>query len=132
MSLENLFRNLNDIRVFDAMSSFNTEGEAINIHDILDILDYPYRESIQIEDSVEHLVREHILTEILVPEETTTGCDICKITDSQGLPRLIEHENHVPQVTDIVKVPKYYMSPNELTLHLITAVMQSSLNFAEN
>ena len=40
MSLEHIFRNLNDVRIFDVMESFLDEKDAIDIYDILEILNY--------------------------------------------------------------------------------------------
>ena len=78
MSLEHIFRNLNDIRVFDIMESFLDEKDAIEIYDVLEMLNYPESEIIQIEDSIEHLVRQKILCETTIKAEIQTGCKICK------------------------------------------------------
>lgn len=131
MSLEHIFRNLNDIRVFDVMSDFVGESGAIDIDDILDILDYPQREIIQIEDSVSHLTSQQVLSLILIPEETSTGCALCKMTDENNLPRHKNHEDHVPAKTEMLNMPKYYMPNNVLTTALIATVMANSFNSAE-
>ena len=121
MSMENIFRNLNDIRVFDIMTDME-EDTPLDIHDILELLDYPERENIQIQDSIDHLVREQILSIELVPEETSTGCEICK----EGEPRLKGHESHQPLKTEMVEMEKYYFAKNDLTSLLVSAVFQSS------
>lgn len=54
MSMEHIFRNLTDIRVFDIMIDME-EDNLLDTHEILDLLDYPDRENIQIQDSIDHL-----------------------------------------------------------------------------
>ena len=126
MSMEHIFRNLNDIRVFDIMIDME-EDNPLDIHEILELLDYPERENIQIQDSIDHLVREQILSIKFVPEETYTGCEICK----EGVPRLEGHESHKPLKMEIVKMEKYYFIKNDLTSLLVSAVFQSSYFIAE-
>ncbi len=126
--MEHIFRNLNDIRVFDIMIDMvKGECDPLDTHEILDLLDYPDREHIQIQDSIDHLVRERILSIKLVPEETYTGCEECKV----GKPRLKGHEFHKPQEMEIVNMEKYYFAKNELTDLLVGAVFQSSCFKAE-
>ena len=126
MSMEHIFRNLNDIRVFDIMTDME-EDNPLDTHDILELLDYPERENIQIQDSIDHLVREQILSIKLVPEETSTGCEICK----EGVPRLEGHESHKPLKTEMVEMEKYYFAKNDLTNLLVSTVFQSSRFTAE-
>ncbi len=59
--LEDIFRNIWDIRIFDAMIFFTTPEEAQDTYDIMELLGCPEYEYIQINDSIEHLVKEHIL-----------------------------------------------------------------------
>lgn len=131
MSLEHIFRNLNDIRLFDVMSDLIGEKSAVDIDFILELLDYPQREFIQIEDSIKHLVETKILGIHLSPEETTTGCYICRQTDESLITRCEGHENHVLQKTEIVNVENYYMLSNNLTVSLIESVMINSFDYAE-
>ena len=126
MSMEHIFRNLNDIRVFDIMVDME-EDNPLDIYEILELLDYPQRENIQIQDSIDHLVQEQILSIKLIPEETYTGCEICK----EGEPRLKGHEPHKPLKMEIVKMEKYYFTKNDLTGLLVSAVFQSSCFTAE-
>lgn len=126
MSMEHIFRNLTDIRVFDIMIDME-EDNPLDTHDILDLLDYPDRENIQIQDSIDHLVKEKILSIKLIPEETYTGCEECKV----GKPRLKGHEFHKPQEMEIVNMEKYYFAKNDLTNLLVAAVFQSSFFKAE-
>lgn len=128
--LEHIFRNINDIRVFDAMVEF-TEECPQDTHEILELLDYPERENIQIRDSIYHLIKERILAVKLVPIESTTGCDQCKDTDEKGLPRIKGHESHKPEVTEIVQLEHYYFVKNQLTELLVGAIFQSSMYNAE-
>ena len=130
MSMEHIFRNLNDIRVFDILVDME-EDNPLDTHEILELLDYPGREYIQIQDSIDHLVREQILSIKLVPEETTTGCEECKYVDEHKLPRKKDHESHKPLKTEIVKMEKYYFAKNDLTSLLVSAVFQSSFFTAE-
>ena len=126
MSMEHIFRNLNDIRVFDIMIDME-EDNPLDTHEILELLDYPDRENIQIQDSIDHLVQEQILSIKLVPEETSTGCEICK----EGDQRLDGHESHIPFKIEIVDMEKYYFAKNNLTNLLVAAVFQSSFFTAE-
>ena len=126
MSMEHIFRNLNDIRVFDIMIDME-EDNPLDTHEILELLDYPDRENIQIQDSIDHLVQEQILSIKLVPEETSTGCEICK----EGEQRLDGHESHKPFTIEIVDMEKYYFAKNNLTNLLVAAVFQSSSFTAE-
>ena len=131
MSIEHIFRNLMDIRVFDAMADVIEEDNPIDTDEILELLDYSERESIQIQDSIDHLVREQILAIKLVPEEVETGCEECKYVDEHKLPRKLGHENHITLRTEIVDMEKYYFAKNDLTSLLVSAVFQSSTFAAE-
>lgn len=62
MSLEHMFRNINDIRIFDELSSDMIDKEhALDIDEIMNLLELPQREEIQIRDSIEHLLRQEII-----------------------------------------------------------------------
>ena len=126
MSMEHIFRNLNDVRVFDIMVDME-EDNPLDTHEILELLDYPERENIQIQDSIDHLVQEQILSVKLVPEETSIGCEICK----EGEQRLSGHESHEPLKMEIIEMEKYYFAKNDLTNLLVSAVFQSSFFTAE-
>ena len=127
MSMEHIFRNLNDIRIFDLFAEMGyNKDEAIDIHEVIGLLECGETERIQIEDSVDHLVREQILSIELVDKEWTTGCESCGVADKQGWPRLPEHETHVPEKIGTSKIEHYYLSDNKMVLCLTVAVMESS------
>lgn len=133
MSLEHILRNLNDIRVFDLFSSCQLDKKnPVDIDEILEMLEYPYREYIQIEDSVNHLVEEELLAKSYNEIETTTGCLKCSCCDKSGLSRLPGHETHKPEIRSIEKIPCYYLNGNSKTgCYLVSAVMASSFRVAE-
>ena len=134
MSMEHIFRNLNDIRVFDMFSEMgisNHQDEALDIHDVIQLLDCGEIERIQIEDSIDHLVREQILSIELIDTKWETGCESCAMTDKSGQPRPKGHETHAPMTTGTSKIEHYYLSNNELVECLIVAVLKSSLSKAE-
>ena len=134
MSLEHIFRNLNDIRVFDMFSEMgisNHQDEALDIHDVIQLLDCGEIERIQIEDSVDHLIREQILSIELVDTEWETGCESCAVADKNGWPRHEGHETHVPTKIGTSKIEHYYLSNNDITKYLTTAVVESSFLKAE-
>lgn len=125
--MEHIFRNLNDIRVFDLFSSMQfSKDEAIDIHDVIELLECGEIERIQIEDSVNHLIKEQILSIVLVDEKWTTGCKFCTWTDSVGLPRFPNHEGHKLEKTGTSKIEHYYLSNNNLAKCLTQAVAESS------
>ena len=132
MSMEHVFRNLNDIRVFDLFLDMQfSKDEAIDIHDVIELLECGEIERIQIEDSVDHLVREQILIIKLVDEEWTTGCKVCEFTDRMKIPRWFGHESHKPEETGTSKIEHYYLSDNNVTKCLVQAVIESSWLEAE-
>lgn len=127
MSMEHIFRNLNDIRVFDLFSEMEfNKNEAIDTHDVIKLLECGEIERIQIEDSVDHLLREQILFIVLVDKEWTTGCESCAIADKNSYPRLPGHESHKPTEIGTSKIEHYYLSNNKIVICLTTAVMESS------
>ena len=127
MSMEHIFRNLNDIRVFDLFSDMGYgENYSINIHEVIELLECGEIERIQIEDSVDHLVREQILSIELIDQEWTTGCKDCCETDRLNLPRHSGHETHKPIETGTSKIEHYYLSDNKMVICLTVAVMESS------
>jgi hypothetical protein len=130
--MEHIFRNLNDIRIFDLFSEMGfNKDKAIDIHEIIDLLECGEIERIQIEDSVDHLVREQILSIELVDEEWTTGCDICAFADKAGTPRWLGHESHIAEKTGTSKIEHYYLLLNNITRGLIMAVTESSFSKAD-
>ena len=132
MSMEHIFRDPNDIRVFDLFSEMGfNKDEAIDIHDVIKLLECGEIERIQIEDSVDHLVREQVLTIELVDEKWTNGCRICSLTDKAGFLRLPGHKSHIPEETGTSKIEHYYLSDNNLAKCLTAAVMESSWLEAE-
>ena len=127
MSLEHIFRNLNDIRIFDLFAEMGyNKDEAIDIHEVIGLLKCGETERIQIEDSVDHLVREQILSIELVDEEWTSGCKLCTYLDAMGLGRPLGHETHIPYQIGTSKVEHYYLSDNKMVICLTVAVMESS------
>jgi hypothetical protein len=120
--LEHIFRNINDIRVFDVMTSFVSSDSTIDIDEIMDILEYSEYKRIEVEDSVDYLVRQHILAMIQIKEEGKTGCNICKYLDKFKIPRIGEHKTHLPEQTNIGFIDEYYMIDNHITRALIGAV----------
>ena len=127
MSMEHIFRNLNDIRIFDLFSDMGYgENYSININEIIELLECGEIERIQIEDSVDHLVREQILSIELVDEEWTSGCKDCWETDRLNLPRHSGHETHIPYQTGTSKIEYYYLSDNKMVICLTVAIMESS------
>lgn len=131
MSMEHIFRNLNDIRVFDALAGFTKKEDAVHIDDIMEILELPQREQIQIEDSTMHLVEQRILEIVYSPEEYSSGCKTCKKTDDAGLPRKKRHKGHEPIEYGIEQVETYYLADNDLTKLLVSAVFENSGIYAE-
>lgn len=125
--LEHIFRNINDIRVFDVLDMMNVIDKeyTVDIDDILDVLDYGESERIQIEDSIEHLIKSKILE--IVEEEVTgwTGCRTCLYTDKLKLPRLGEHKKHKPYEVSKGNIDKYYIVDNDVTWALKTAVFKN-------
>lgn len=120
--LEHIFRNINDIRVFDLMTDFVSSDCTMDIDEIMDILEYPEYKRIEIEDSVDYLVRQHILGTVQKKEEGKTGCKICKYLDRFKIPRMGEHKTHMPEQTNIGFIDEYYMKDNPITQSLISAI----------
>ena len=127
MSMEHIFRNLNDIRIFDLFSDMGySENYSININEIIELLECGEIERIQIEDSVDHLVREQILSIELIDQEWISGCKDCWETDRLNLPRHSGHESHKPLIKGTSKIEHYYLSDNKMVTCLTAAVMKSS------
>lgn len=122
--LEHIFRNLNDIRVFDVFYVEYCDGEEVDIGTILDDLDYPDREYIQIEDSVEHLVKQHILEKVYNKLEGYSGCKTCSYTDKFKLPRIGEHKTHKPYEKVETEFPYYRIAINNLTNSLFKSLFE--------
>jgi hypothetical protein len=120
--LEHIFRNINDIRIFDVMTEFLSSDYTNDIDEIMDMLEYPEYKRIQVEDSVDHLVRQHILNIVQKKVEGKTGCKICKYLDKFKIPRMGEHKTHVSEQTNIGFIDEYYMKDNLITRSLISAV----------
>lgn len=120
--LEHIFRNINDIRIFDVMTSFVSSDSTIDIDEIMEILEYPAYKQIEVEDSVDYLVRQHILGIVQIKEEGKTGCKICKYLDKFKIPRMGEHKTHMPEQTNIGFIDEYYMKDNPITQSLISAI----------
>lgn len=122
--LEHIFRNLNDIRVFDVFYCEYCDGEEVDIDCIIESLEYPYCEYIQIEDSVEHLVKCHIIEEIYIELEGSNGCKTCSWLDKMKLPRIGEHKKH--HVYETYKTPFLYyrIAINDLTNYLWKALFE--------
>jgi hypothetical protein len=134
--LEHIFRNINDIRIFDVMVDFVLEGDekhideipdevvekdVVDIDEIVDILDYNYYKRVEVEDSLDHLVRQKILGIRKIKMEGKTGCKICKYADRLHIPRVGEHKTHVAEEVSIGYMSNYYMKMNEITSGLRSA-----------
>ena len=136
--LEHIFRNINDIRIFDVMIDFVLDEEQekkefdellnlpdcemINFNDIMEMLDYKEYQRIETKDSLDHLIRCNIIGIKKEECEGTTGCKICKDTDKDKLPRMEDHESHHPEETSIDYDNNYFMKANDITKGLRFAV----------
>ncbi len=136
--MEHIFRNINDIRIFDILTEFVVdndskieEKDAIEIDEIMDMLEYNEYKRVEVEDSVEHLLRNDILGIFKVETEGKTGCKICKWADKLGLPRTGEHIKHIPERVDKGEINNYYMKNNHVTALLRSAVFGHAFAMAE-
>lgn len=131
--LEHIFRNIDDIRVFDLMTDFPEEDISedtidgfhvgtIDTDEMMDMLEYPEYKRIELEDSVEHLVREEILGIKKIKEEGRTGCKVCKWTDRLKMPRIGDHKSHKPEEICVGDIDNYFMKDNNMTRALRSAV----------
>lgn len=131
--LEHIFRNINDIRIFDLMIDFPEEDitedavdgfhlGTIDIDEIMNMLDYTEYKKIEVEDSVEHLVKNEILGITKIKIEGKTGCKVCKWTDKLKIPRIGEHKSHKPEEVSIGEIDNYFVKDNGLTQLLRAAV----------
>lgn len=143
--LEHIFRNINDIRIFDLMTEFpekdipekdTTEDHlslgVLDIDDIMDMLEYNEYKRIEIEDSIEHLVRSQILGIKKIKMEGKTGCRTCKWTDKLKVPRIGEHKSHKPEEISIGEIDNYYMIDNDTTQLLRAAAFQHVMIMLES
>lgn len=143
--LEHIFRNINDIRIFDLMTEFpekdipekdTTEDHlslgVLDIDDIMDMLEYNEYKRIEIEDSIEHLVRSQILGIKKIKIEGKSGCRICKWTDKLKIPRIGEHKSHKPEEISIGEIDNYFMKDNDLSQLLRAAAFQHVMMMLES
>ena len=130
--LEHIFRNINDIRVFDVFYVEYCDGEEVDIHDILESLEYKECEYIQIEDSVNHLVECKILEKVYNKVEGCSGCKTCSYLDKLKLPRIGEHKKHQPFETRHDEFPFYRIACNDLTNYLYKAVFEYLKMYSED
>lgn len=105
--LEHIFRNINDVRVFDLMTDFLSSDCTLDIDEIMDMLEYPEYKRIEIEDSVEHLVSQHILSIVQTKVEGKTGCKVCKYLEKFKIPKMGDHKTHISEHVDIGFVDEY-------------------------
>ena len=145
--LEHIFRNINDIRVFDVMTDFvldkyekeeldktlsceevlgHDSNGIVDIDEIMEILEYAEYKRIEVEDSLNHLVREKILGIKKVRMEGVTGCKLCKYSDKFGFPRMYGHSSHIAEQISIGFVDNYYMEENKLTGLLRNAIFNQT------
>jgi len=129
--LEHIFRNINDIRVFDVFYCEHCDGEEVDIDEILKSLGYPYSKYIQIEDSVEHLVKQHILEKVYNKLEGWSGCRTCSYTDKLKFPRIGEHKSHKPFEKIETDFPYYRIACNNLTVYLYKAMFEYLKMYSE-
>ncbi len=130
--LEHIFRNINDIRVFDIFYVEFCDGEEVDIDQILKSLEYTEIEHIQIEDSVEHLVTCKILEKVYNKLEGWNGCKTCLYTDKLKLPRIGEHKKHQPFEKIEDEFPYYRIAINELTYYLYKAMFEYLMMYGED
>lgn len=123
--LEAIFRNLNDIRVFDVFFVEGQDGRPFDSNDVLEILEYSSTEQFQIEDSIEHLTRMKIFEEVEVPIKMNSGCKICKCTDKMKLPRIGQHKTHAPYEMKELPVIHYRIAVNNTTKYLFKALFSN-------
>ena len=97
------------------------EMNIIDTDGIMDMLDYREYQRIEVEDSLDHLVRQKILGIKKVKVEGKTGCKICKYSDKLKIPRVGEHKTHVAEETTIGYMDNYYMKTNDITNGLRSA-----------
>lgn len=134
--MEHIFRNINDIRLFDVMVDFvldeeeknidkipdeSIEKDVVDADEIMDFLDYSYYKRLEVEDSIDHFVRQKILGVRKIKMEGTTGCKICKYADKLHIPRVGEHKTHIAEEINIGYMDNYYMKVNEITKGLRSA-----------
>jgi len=130
--LEHIFRNINDIRVFDLFYVENCNGEESDIDDILEGLELTEIEHIQIEDSVEHLVKCKILEIVYKKLEGYSGCRTCSWLDKHKLPRIGEHKRHQPFEKIESDFPYYKIACNDLTNYLFRAMFEYLKMYGED
>ena len=130
--LEHIFRNINDIRVFDVFYVEYCDGKEVDVDDILDSLEYKYCEWIQIEDSVEHLTKCKILEKVYNKVEGQTGCKTCSFTDKLKFPRTGKHKCHKPFQKTEDEFPFYRIACNDLTNYLYKAMFEYIKMYSED
>lgn len=143
--LEHIFRNMNDIRVFDLMTEFpekdipeqeTTEDHlnlgVVDIDDIMEMLDYGEYKRIEIEDSIDHLVRSQILGIKKIKVEGKSGCKVCKWTDKLKIPRIGDHKSHKPEEISIGEINNFYMKDSNITQLLRAAAFQHVMIMLES
>ncbi len=130
--LEHIFRNINDIRVFDVFYVEYYDNEEVDIDDILKSLEYTEIEHIQIEDSIEHLTKCKILEKVYNKLEGYSGCKTCLYTDKFKLPRVGEHKKHQPFNKIESDFPYYRIACNDLTNYLCKAMFEYSKMYGED
>ena len=122
--LEHIFRNINDIRVFDVFYCEHCDGEEVTIDNILESLEYKQCEFIQVEDSVEHLTKCKILEKVYNKLEGWSGCRTCSYTDKLKFPRIGEHKSHKPFEKIETDFPYYRIACNNLTVYLYKVMFE--------
>jgi predicted nucleic-acid-binding Zn-ribbon protein len=125
--LEHIFRNTGDIRLFDIMTESTEPKDALDFDEISDMLEYPEYKRIELEDSIDHLIREKILGIEKEKTYSKTGCKICKYTDMFKIPRMGEHKSHVKEEMQPCYIDKYYMLSNDITNPLRAATFSHIL-----
>lgn len=141
--LEHIFRNINDIRVFDAMVEFVLSeelekkdiGELIEMENvdiaefdwIMEMLDYPEYKRVEVEDTLEHFIRNKIIGIKYEKADGLTGCRVCKYAEKLKLPRLGEHRYHKPEEVCIGHIGHYYMKNNDITKGLRSAAFAHTI-----
>ena len=146
--LEHIFRNINDIRIFDLMTDFvldkyeieeldkildhertltRNDVNTVNIDEVIELLDYNEYKRVEVQDSLDHLARQKILGIRKIRMDGTAGCIVCKYSDKFGYTRPYEHRDHIAEQTNIEFVDNYYMEDNRLTGLLRNAIFNHVL-----
>lgn len=97
--LESIFRNITDIRIFDLFNCEFNGRDDVDIDEIIEVMEAPYFMRHEVEESVNHLVKQQIL---------------------QKQNRIYINECNNKEI----QLPIYGIAINEVTNHLFKAVFK--------